>query len=148
MHTEKGEIPRAVGVGARFDSGAGTKRVEMNMYQVIDNKIAVTVNDWLKAGLTYNQFRVDSRNGFLTVLNRGLHGNTAIDLSSIKRPERRTRIESALGGLDEFLDREGIPVKEKKPARKWLFQFVPDLRRGRISRASRSRTAARWNRSV
>ncbi len=64
------------------------------MYQVIDNNIiAITVNDWCKAGLSYNQFNHDAKDGYLTIVRRGLNGNTLIDVKSIKRPERRRVIE-------------------------------------------------------
>lgn len=71
------------------------------MYQVIDNNIiAITVNDWCKAGLTENQFKKDSSNGYLTIVRRGLNGNTLIDVKSIKRPERRRVIEAYMGKID------------------------------------------------
>lgn len=71
------------------------------MYQVLDNNIiAITVNDWRKAGLTDNQFKKDSSNGYLTIISRGLHGNTLIDVRSIRRPERLRAIEACFGKID------------------------------------------------
>lgn len=73
----------------------------MEAYQIIDNTPVLTVNQWCESGLTYNQFRVDSRSGYLSIFQRGLNGQTLIDARSIKRPERRCRIESLLGKIAE-----------------------------------------------
>jgi hypothetical protein len=71
------------------------------MYQEIDNNtIAITVNDWKKAGLTYKQFEHDSGAGLLSIVRRGLYGNTLIDVKSIKRLERRRVIEDYFGKID------------------------------------------------
>lgn len=70
------------------------------MYQVIGNTIAITVNDWCAAGLSKNMFEHDSKNGYLSIARRGLHGNTMIDVRSIKRPERLRVIEAKYGPID------------------------------------------------
>lgn len=70
------------------------------MYQDIDNTIAITVNDWLKAGLTENQLWKDSRCGLLKILRRGINGETTIDVKSIKRRERMAVIEAAYGKVN------------------------------------------------
>lgn len=71
------------------------------MYQVLDNNIiAITVNDWKRAGLTYKQFEHDSTDGYLSIVRRGLHGNTLIDVRSIRRPERLRAIEACHGKID------------------------------------------------
>lgn len=71
------------------------------MYQVLDNNIvAITVNDWCKAGLTYDMFKNDSKRGYLSIVSQAWNGNTLIDVNSIKRPERRQVIEAHLGKLD------------------------------------------------
>ena len=71
------------------------------MYQMFDNILTINVNDWIAAGLTYNQFRMDSQRGYLDIANRGINGNTLIDVRSIKRPERRMAIERAFGKIEE-----------------------------------------------
>lgn len=71
------------------------------MYIEYDNTIAITIEDWKSAGLTYNQFRVDSREGLLRIARRSIDGNTLIDFRSIKRPERLAAIESYLGKYDD-----------------------------------------------
>lgn len=93
------------------------------MYQVIDNVLTITVNDWCNAGLSYDTFKNDSKRGALSVYGRGKNGNTRIDVYSIKRPERLAVIESALGK---------IPSKSEveKESRKTIFRFEldPDAR--------------------
>jgi hypothetical protein len=66
-------------------------------YQLIDVTVCITVNDWEACGNTYNQFRMDSQRGYLTIFRRGLHGNTLIDVSSIRRKEHMDRIEANMG---------------------------------------------------
>ena len=66
-------------------------------YQTIDGTVCITVNDWKGCGLTYNNFKDDSEDGYLTIFRRGLHGNTLIDVSSIRRPERLDVIEATMG---------------------------------------------------
>jgi hypothetical protein len=70
------------------------------MYQLIGDTYAITVNDWVAAGLTVDQFKYDSKNGELTILKRGLYGNTLIDVMSICRANRRAAIEAANGSID------------------------------------------------
>ena len=67
------------------------------MYQYIDGNLAISVNDWMEAGLTYSQFNHDSKDGLLEIAERGINGNTLIWVSSIKRPDRMRAIEAALG---------------------------------------------------
>lgn len=67
------------------------------MYQYINGNLAISVNDWMEAGLTYEQFRMDSQRGYLDIACRGINGNTLIWVDSIKRPERMRAIEAALG---------------------------------------------------
>lgn len=71
------------------------------MYQIIDGVLALSVNDWLAAGLTYRQFRSDSKNGLLEIAYRSIHGNTLIDARSIRRTDRRRAIEAAYGVIEE-----------------------------------------------
>lgn len=67
------------------------------MYQYIDGNLAISVNDWTAAGLTYAQFNHDSKMGYLQIARRGIKGNTLIWVDSIKRPDRMRAIESVLG---------------------------------------------------
>jgi hypothetical protein len=70
------------------------------MYQTVDGTLVITVNDWCRAGLTYKQFNHDGSRGYLSVFRRGIHGNTMIDVKSIRRPERLRVIESAFGKIE------------------------------------------------
>ncbi len=67
------------------------------MYQYVNGNLAISVNDWMEAGLTYDQFRHDSKDGYLEIADRSINGNTLIWVDSIKRPERMRAIEKALG---------------------------------------------------
>ncbi len=67
------------------------------MYQYINGNLAISVNDWREAGLTYKQFNHDSHDGLLEIARRGINGNTLIWVNSIKRPDRMRAIEAALG---------------------------------------------------
>lgn len=69
------------------------------MYEVIDGHTVMSVNDWLRCGLTMNQFKKDSSNGLLDIYRRSTGGNTLIDVLSIRRPERRRKIELEMGKL-------------------------------------------------
>jgi hypothetical protein len=93
------------------------------MYQVIDNVLTVTVEDWCKAGLTRNMFENDSKRGYLSIYKRSINGNTRIDVHSIRRPERLAAIEPVPSK---------IPYREEagKSGRKTVFEFKldPDAR--------------------
>lgn len=67
------------------------------MYTYVDGNLAISVNDWCEAGLTYRQFRQDSQTGYLKIARRGINGNTLILLDSIRRPDRLRKIEEAFG---------------------------------------------------
>lgn len=69
------------------------------MYEVIDGHTVMSVNDWLRCGLTMDQFKKDSSNGLLDIYRRSTGGNTLIDVLSIRRPERRRKIELEMGKL-------------------------------------------------
>ncbi|MBR1644294.1 MAG: hypothetical protein IJ684_02860 [Bacteroidales bacterium] len=70
------------------------------MYQTVDGILTISVNDWIAAGLSWNQFNHDSHRGYLSIAKRGIHGNTLIDVRSIRRPERLAVIEAAYGPVD------------------------------------------------
>lgn len=69
-------------------------------YQIIDGTVAISVNDWVRTGLTINMFEHDSKQGMLSIVRRGIHGNTLIDFESIKRPERKKVIVAFHGEPD------------------------------------------------
>lgn len=71
------------------------------MYQHYGDILTISVNDWIEAGLTYSQFNHDSKDGLLEIAERGINGNTLIDVRSVKRPDRRAAIEAAFGRIDE-----------------------------------------------
>lgn len=70
------------------------------MYIEIDGILTITVNDWIDAGLTENQFRNDSKRGFLSIYRRGINGNTLIDVRSIKKYDRIKAIEAKFGKIE------------------------------------------------
>ena len=73
------------------------------MYHTIGNTAVITKNDWLNAGLTENQFKKDSKRGFLKIYRRSTRGNTLIDLHSIQRPDRLEKLINHLGSkVDVF----------------------------------------------
>lgn len=72
------------------------------MYNIIDDTLTISVNDWCKAGLTRNMFEHDSKAGYLSIYRRGLNGNTLIDVKSIKRPERIEVLERAFGRIGDI----------------------------------------------
>lgn len=70
------------------------------MYQDLGNNIiALTVNDWKAAGLTYEMFRNDSKRGFLSIVKQCWGGNTLIDARSIRKADRRAAIEAHMGKI-------------------------------------------------
>ena len=71
------------------------------MYTVYDNKICVSTSDWIAAGIPYDSFKWDSKCGDLKIVRRGINGNTLIDVRSIRRPDRRAKIEAAFGKIEE-----------------------------------------------
>ena len=71
------------------------------MYLRIDGTTGLTVNDWILAGLTKPMFEHDCRRGDLSVVRRGLNGNTIIDVRSIRRPERIAAIEAKFGPIEQ-----------------------------------------------
>ena len=69
------------------------------MYQYVDGNLAISTNDWFAAGLTYNQFREDRRDGLLDIARKGKKGETLILMDSIARDSRRKAIEKVLGEI-------------------------------------------------
>lgn len=71
------------------------------MYLRIDGTTGLTVNDWILAGLSLNDFYNDSRRGDISIARRGKDGNTIIDVRSIRRPERIAAIEAKFGPIEQ-----------------------------------------------
>ena len=71
------------------------------MYVPYNGTVAISVNDWMAAGLSVYTFKHDSANGDLQIVRRGINGNTLIDVRSIRRPDRRAKIEAAFGKIEE-----------------------------------------------
>lgn len=65
------------------------------MYKSVDGVLTLSVNDWCAAGLTKSMFENDSKKGMLNITRRSIHGNTLIDVRSIRRPDRRAILEAA-----------------------------------------------------
>ena len=98
-----------------FDFREQQKEKFSTMYLNYNGNIGITVNDWCSSGLTYDQFRYDSRNGYLTILNRGINGSTVIDFHSIKKPDRKDAIIQSLGSAPGERDYSGLFVFEIDP---------------------------------
>ncbi|PDP44686.1 hypothetical protein [Tannerella forsythia] len=93
------------------------------MYQIIDGRPAISVNDWCRAGLTLDMFKNDSKRGYLSILRRGTNGNTIIDVRSIKRPDRLKVIEEVMGRVPSEQPRDIYEVREDYEARDFYTSF-------------------------
>ena len=93
------------------------------MYKIIDGVLTITVNDWLRAGLTYKQFNHDSGDGYLSIFRRGTHGNTTIDVKSIRRPERLRVIEQAFGKVETEGPKSIFTVELDTKARQFFIDY-------------------------
>ena len=93
------------------------------MYQVVDDRLVLTVNDWLAAGLSTNDYQNDSKRNLLTIYRRGTHGNTLIDVKSIRRPERLAVIEAAYGPVDGGEERSVYRAELDQEARAWYLGY-------------------------
>jgi hypothetical protein len=94
------------------------------MYQQLeDNTIAISVDDWKAAGLSYHQFRMDSQRGFLKIARRGINGNTLIDVKSIRRPERLRVLEAVYGKIEEQKRNSIYTVEIDTAARDFYLNF-------------------------
>ena len=78
------------------------------MYNTINGTLVISVNDWINAGLSYDQFKNDSKRGYLSIFRRGTEGDTLIDVRSISRSDRRTVIEGAYGRIDNETAKTGL----------------------------------------
>lgn len=93
------------------------------MYLRIDGTTGLTVNDWCAAGLTKPMFERDSRNGDLSIVRRGLNGNTIIDVRSIRRPERIAAIEAKFGPIEQSEQAALYQAKPDTEARVWYTAY-------------------------
>ncbi len=93
------------------------------MYKDIDGTITITVNDWKNAGLSYDQFRMDSQRGFLDIFRRSTNGNTLIDVRSIKRPDRLRAIERAYGKLEKEAKKTIFDIELDKKANVFYMNY-------------------------
>lgn len=93
------------------------------MYLRIDGTTGLTVNDWCAAGLSIHDFHNDTRRGDLTMLRRGLNGNTIIDVRSIRRPERIAAIEAKFGPIEQSEQAALYQAKPDTEARVWYTAY-------------------------
>jgi hypothetical protein len=93
------------------------------MYQEFNNTVAISVNDWLSLGFTIDQFKNDSKRGFLSIINRAVAGNTLIDVKSIKRPDRLRVIEAAFGKVEQQKTTLTYTVELDTAARDYYLDF-------------------------
>lgn len=96
------------------------------MYQTIDGTLVLTVHDWCDAGLTYDQFRMDSQRNYLSIFRRGINGNTLIDVKSIRRPERLKVLERAYGKVENEGVKSIFSVEIDTKARKFYVEYRKD----------------------
>lgn len=71
------------------------------MYQSYNGYTVITANDWVASGLSFDTMKNDSKRGDLSIVRRGINGNTLIDVRSIKRLDRRAKIEAAYGQIED-----------------------------------------------
>jgi hypothetical protein len=111
------------------------------MYRIIDGKVVLTVDDWCQAGLSYRQFIHDNERGYLDIHKRGYRGNTLIDVTAIRRPDRLQVIEAKYGKVADALNAAklaqitGVPMalqplqieaEKTDPTRRGMFKFTLD----------------------
>ena len=97
------------------------------MYQYIEGNLAISVNDWCAAGLTYSQFLNDSHRGYLQIAQRSQRGETLIWVDSIRRPERMRAIEAALGSAHkDEMEQDIYAIRISAEARQFFSQFTKD----------------------
>jgi hypothetical protein len=111
------------------------------MYRIIDGKVVISVDDWCQAGLSYYQYNHDSKKGDLDIYRRGLNGNTLIDVTAIRRPDRLQVIEAKFGKVIDALNAAksvqttGVPMavvplqivpEQTDPTKRGMFKFTLD----------------------
>jgi len=96
------------------------------MYKMIGNRLVLTVNDWLTAGLSMDQFKKDSKGGLLQIALRSINGGTTIYLDSVKRPDRLRVIEDAFGSISKEGPKSIFSIEEDEKARAWFLSHMPE----------------------
>ena len=94
------------------------------MYLMINGTTGLTVNDWILAGLSLNDFYNDSRRGDISIARRGKDGNTIIDVRSIRRPERIAAIEAKFGPIEQSETAALYQAKPDTEARVWYTAYA------------------------
>ena len=92
------------------------------MYEIINNILTISVNDWMAAGLTLNQYRMDKQRAGLKTTLEAKGGETRIDVSTI--PSRRLPlIEAAMGKKDDNTTLAITEIERKKEAVTFYSEF-------------------------
>ena len=71
------------------------------MYARYEGHPVITKAEWLAAGLSARQYQYDYEQGLLSICGIGYNNTPLIDLTSIRRPERRAMIEAKYGPIEE-----------------------------------------------
>lgn len=71
------------------------------MYARYEGHPVITKAEWLAAGLSARQYKYDAQQGLLAICGIGYNNTPLIDLTSIRRPERRAMIEAKYGPIEE-----------------------------------------------
>lgn len=71
------------------------------MYARYEGHPVITKAEWLAAGLSARQYKYDAQQGALAICGIGYNNAPLIDLTSIRRPERRAMIEAKYGPIEE-----------------------------------------------
>lgn len=71
------------------------------MYARYEGHPVITKAEWLAAGLSARQYKYDAQQGLLDICGIGYNNAPLIDLTSIRRPERRAMIEAKYGPIEE-----------------------------------------------
>jgi hypothetical protein len=96
-------------------------------YQIIDNTPVFSVRQWCDAGLSKKQLWDDSSKGFISIYRRGYNGETLIDAQSVKRPDRKEKIEALLGKIAEAPKKSVYRVETDTEARDFYTRHrLPD----------------------
>lgn len=98
------------------------------MYQTYEDKLVISVNQWIEAGLSKNIFEHESKRGRLKIVQRALHGNTLIDVRSIKRLDIRKTIEATYGIIEKEV--KTIPFIEEIHPDQFAYSFYSAYRYG------------------
>jgi hypothetical protein len=84
------------------------------MYKWFGSIAVITVNEWLKAGLTHRQLKYDCQRGYATLYRRSRNGNSLINVSAITRPDRLDKLEALYGRLESIEEKQDRIIAEQK----------------------------------